>query len=85
MLFRSTLAIATSIDALAVGISFSALQIEILLPALMIGVITFLLSYFGVYLGKMIGCNTKLKKYIDIFGGVILVGIGLKILLEHIL
>lgn len=80
-----TLAIATSIDALAVGISFSALQMEILLPALMIGVITFLLSYFGVYLGKMIGCNTKLKKYIDIFGGVILVGIGLKILLEHIL
>lgn len=80
-----TLAIATSIDALAVGISFSALKMDILFPALMIGIITFVLSYFGVFLGKMIGCNSKFKKYIDVFGGVILIGIGLKILLEHIL
>ncbi len=80
-----TLAIATSIDALAVGISFSALKMDILFPALMIGIITFALSYFGVFLGKMIGCNTKFKKYIDIFGGVILISIGLKILLEHVL
>lgn len=80
-----TLAIATSIDALAVGISFSALKIDIILPAVMIGLITFALSFFGVFLGKQIGCNTKFKKYIDIFGGVILIGIGLKILLEHVL
>lgn len=80
-----TLAIATSIDALAVGISFSALKIDILLPALLIGIITFALSYFGVFLGKMIGCNSKFKKYVDVFGGVILIGIGLKILLEHML
>ncbi|WP_010243879.1 manganese efflux pump MntP [Acetivibrio cellulolyticus] len=80
-----TLAVATSIDALAVGISLSALKIDIVLPAVMIGVITFALSYFGVFLGKMIGCNSKFKKYIDMLGGVILVGIGLKILLEHVL
>lgn len=80
-----TLAVATSIDALAVGISFSALKMDILLPALLIGIITFALSYFGVFLGKMIGCNTKFKKFVDIFGGVILIGIGLKILLEHVL
>ncbi|NLL06297.1 MAG: manganese efflux pump [Clostridiaceae bacterium] len=80
-----TLAIATSIDALAVGISFSALKVDILFPAIVIGLITFVLSYIGVFLGKMIGCNTKFKKYIDIFGGVILIGIGLKIMLEHVL
>jgi len=80
-----TLAIATSIDALAVGISFSALKIDILLPALLIGIITFLLSFFGVFLGKIIGCNTRFKKYIDAFGGLILIGIGFKILLEHVL
>lgn len=80
-----TLAIATSIDALVVGISFSALKMDILFPVIMIGVVTFVLSYLGVYLGKIIGCNTKFKKYIDIFGGLILIGIGLKILLEHIL
>jgi putative Mn2+ efflux pump MntP len=80
-----TLAIATSIDALAVGISFSALKMDIVLPVIMIGLITFILSFFGVFLGKIIGCNSKFKKYIDILGGVILVGIGLKILLEHIL
>jgi manganese efflux pump family protein len=80
-----TLAFATSIDALAVGISLSALKTDIIFPVLMITVITFALSYFGVFLGKMIGCNAKFKKCIDIFGGVVLVGIGLKILLEHIL
>lgn len=80
-----TLAVATSIDALAVGISLSALKTDIVFPALMIAAITFVLSYFGVYVGKIIGCNSKFKKYIDMFGGVILLGIGLKILLEHVL
>jgi putative Mn2+ efflux pump MntP len=80
-----TLAVATSLDALAVGISLSALKTDIVFPVLMITVITFALSYFGVFLGKMIGCNTKFKKYIDIFGGLVLIGIGFKILFEHIL
>lgn len=80
-----TLAIATSIDALAVGISFSALKTDIIFPAVLIGLITFAFSYFGVYLGKLIGCNTRFKKYVNAFGGIILIGIGLKILLEHVL
>lgn len=77
------LAIATSIDALAVGLSLSFLRIEILMPAVLIGVITFGLSFAGVYLGKRIGhlCEQK----IEILGGLVLIGIGIKILVEHLL
>ena len=79
-----TLAIATSIDALAAGISLSTLKIGILVPSLYIGVITFAFSFAGVYIGKAIGCSTRFKSSIDILGGVILIGIGVKILLEHL-
>jgi putative Mn2+ efflux pump MntP len=76
------LSVATSIDALAVGLSFSFLDISIFFPALTIGVITFLLSFFGVYLGGRFG--RVLKSRVESLGGIILIVIGLKILLEHL-
>lgn len=75
------LSVATSIDALAVGLSFSFLNVTILTPALIIGVVTFLLSYLGIILGRRVGHVFESK--IEIAGGVILILIGLKILLEH--
>lgn len=83
MLF--TLAVATSIDALAVGISFSTLDYTIGVPVPLIGGTTFLFSLAGVHIGAIIGCQSRLKQWVDILGGVILIGIGLKILLEHLL
>ena len=77
------LSIATSLDALAVGLSFSFLDITIFLPALMIGVVTFILSYAGVILGQKVGHLFEGK--IEIVGGIILIGIGFKILLEHLI
>jgi len=76
------LSIATSIDALAVGLSFSFLNISIFFPSIIIGVITFFLSFLGIYVGKRFG--KILKNRIEILGGLILIIIGLKILLEHI-
>lgn len=76
------LSIATSIDALAVGISFSILMISIITPIIIIGVVTFLLSFFGVYIGNKKGHFFEGK--IEILGGIILIFIGLKILIEHI-
>jgi len=76
------LSIATSIDAMAVGLSFAMIKINIIYPSLIIGIITFLISLLGYYLGKAVG--KKIKIELDIFGGIILVGIGIKILLEHI-
>ena len=77
------LSIATSIDAFAVGVTFAFLNTPILLPILIIGLVTFILSFFGVYLGKRVGHLFGNK--IEILGGFILVGIGLKILLENLL
>lgn len=76
------LSLSTSIDALAVGVSLSFLKTEILTPALMIGLITFLLSFFGVYIGKIFG--HIFEKKLEIIGGLILMGIGIKILVEHL-
>lgn len=75
-------AIATSIDALAVGVTFAALDINIFLAASAICLITFVISFFGVYIGKKIG--TFLREKAEIFGGAILILIGLKILIEHL-
>lgn len=76
------LSIATSIDAFAVGFSLSALNISILNPAIIIGIITFLLSFLGVYIGNRFGHLFESK--IEIAGGLILIGIGFKILIEHL-
>lgn len=76
------LAVATSIDALAVGVTFAFLQVRILPAAGLIGVTTFLLSMLGVYIGHLFGLKYKAKA--EIAGGVILILIGVKILLEHL-
>ena len=73
---------ATSIDALAVGISFAFLDLPIIKPVLIIGFITFIASIIGLYAGKYFG--RKLGKPVEIFGGIVLLGIGLKILIEHL-
>lgn len=78
------LAVATSIDALAVGVSFAFLGIgtRIIPAVIFIGVITFLFSMLGVKLGNLFG--TKYKSAAEITGGIVLILIGLKILLEHL-
>lgn len=76
-------AVATSIDALAVGVSFAFLNINIISAALFIGVTTFICSFIGVFIGKKCGCMLGVKA--EILGGVILVLIGLKIFIEHVL
>ena len=76
------LAVATSIDALAVGVTFAFLQVRIVPAISFIGVITFLLSAVGVKVGNVFGVKYKAKA--EIAGGIILIGMGLKILLEHL-
>lgn len=76
------LSIATSIDALAAGISISAMSVPFVLPVILVTVITFGLSYFGVFLGATISKNTPGRVF-DIIGGVILVGLGIKALVDH--
>ena len=76
------LSVATSIDALAVGLSLSFIGIDIVTPALIIGAVTFSLSFLGVYMGDRFGHFFESK--IEVLGGLILIAIGLKILVEHL-
>ena len=76
------LAVATSIDALAVGVTFAFLQVRILPAAGLIGVTTFLLSALGIRIGSVFGA--RFKSGAELAGGVILILIGVKILLEHL-
>ena len=76
------LAVATSIDALAVGITFAFLEVSILPAAGLIGVTTFVISAAGTYIGAFFG--SRFKKWAELAGGIILILIGLKILLEHL-
>lgn len=76
------LAIATSIDALAVGVSFAFLKVNIVPAVSFIGIITFLLSIVGVKVGNLFG--SKYKSKAEFAGGLILILIGLKILIEHL-
>ncbi len=76
------LAIATSIDALAVGITFAFLQVPIVEAISIIGITTFVISVIGVYVGNFFG--NRYKKKAELAGGIILILIGLKILLEHL-
>ena len=76
-------AVATSIDALIVGVSFAALpDVNIWTAVLLIGVVTFAISLLGVFSGKKFG--QLLGSKAEIFGGLILVGIGLKVFIEHV-
>lgn len=76
------LAVATSIDALAVGVTFAFLSVHILSAVAFIGVVTFCFSMAGVKIGNVFG--TKYKAKAELAGGVILVFLGIKILLEHL-
>jgi putative Mn2+ efflux pump MntP len=78
-----SLAVATSIDALAVGVTFSFLDLSIYEPVLIIGAVTFLLSLAGTYLGDYFG--HIFENRIEMAGGLILIAIGCKILIEHTL
>jgi len=77
------LSIATSIDALAVGFSLSVIGVSIWMPALVIGLVAGVLTIAGMLLGGRIG--NRWGSRVEIFGGIILIGIGLKILAEHLL
>jgi putative Mn2+ efflux pump MntP len=76
------LSVATSIDALAVGVSFGILQSAILVPALIIGLVSFVLSFAGVMLGKRLG--EVVGSRMEIIGGVILILLGTRILAGHL-
>ena len=76
------LAIATSIDALAVGVSFAFLKIKISLAVFVIGLTTFVISFFGVRIGRAFGIALKDKA--QVAGGLILIFLGVKILVEHL-
>lgn len=76
------LAVATSIDALAIGVSFACLQVNIWISILIIGATTFIFSFGGVAIGNFFG--SRYSKPVEITGGVILILIGTKILLEHL-
>ena len=77
------LSVATSIDALAVGLTLSLITSSIAIAVTMIGLITFALSYLGVFIGKKFGHFFENK--IEILGGLILIGLGVKILIGHLL
>lgn len=77
------LAVATSIDALAVGVTFAFLKVPIITPAVIIGLITFIISFCGVFIGSKMG--DRLGSKMEVIGGIILIGIGIKILLQHLL
>jgi putative Mn2+ efflux pump MntP len=76
------LAVATSIDALAVGVSFTFLQVNIIPAVIIIGVITLIISMIGVKIGNVFGMKFKSKA--EFFGGFILITIGTRLLLEHL-
>jgi len=76
------LAIATSIDALAVGVTFAFLQVNIIWAVSLIGITTFAFSWAGVKVGNVFGA--KFKSRAELFGGIVLILMGIKILLEHL-
>lgn len=77
------LSVATSIDSLAVGLSFAVLHIEVWFPALVIGVTATALTTLGLHLGRLLSSASRLGSRVEIFGGLVLIGIGLHILHEH--
>ena len=78
----TVLALATSIDALAVGVTFAFLHVDIISAVSMIGIVTFIFSFIGVKIGNAFGAKFESKA--EFAGGIILIAMGLKILLEHL-
>ncbi len=76
------LALATSIDALAVGLTLSVIRVSIVYPSIVIGIVAMIFSVFGVYLGRQSGY--LIGKKFEFIGGIILIVIGLRILINHI-
>lgn len=76
------LSVATSIDALAIGVTFAFLNVNIIYSIITIGFITFIISVIGVLIGNTFGKKLKIKA--QIFGGIVLIITGIKILLEHL-
>jgi putative Mn2+ efflux pump MntP len=76
------LSVATSIDALVVGFSLAIIRISIWYPGFIIGIVTAVFSILGIYLGKIIG--NKVGKKMEFIGGLVIIGMGLKILIEHL-
>lgn len=76
------LAIATSIDALAVGVTFATINAPVIFASLIIGVVTYIISFLGVYIGSKFG--NLLGNKAEIAGGLVLIAIGIKILVEHL-
>jgi putative Mn2+ efflux pump MntP len=77
------LAVATSIDALAVGLSMAMLKVDIILPSVIIGIVAALLSTIGLFIGNKLG--EKFGKRMEIIGGAILISIGIRVVLSHLL
>ena len=77
------LSIATSIDALVIGISFSFLKVNITVSSLIIGIITFILCFIGFYLGNII--SDKISKYSNRLAGIILICLGIKVFIQNLL
>jgi len=76
------LSVATSIDALAVGLSFAMLKVSIWLPCVSIGIITGMITLFGMLMGGRLG--QRFGRRVEVLGGLVLIGIGLKILIQHV-
>jgi putative Mn2+ efflux pump MntP len=83
LLFLIGIAISTSIDALIVGVTFAFIDVDIVISVIIIGAITFIVAMLGMLLGKKAGewCGKKM----EIVGGIMLIGIGAKILIEHLM
>lgn len=77
------LSVATSIDALAVGLSLSMIQVSIWTPALIIGLVAGIFTTVGLHLGKWIGSVSQLSRWAEMTGGIVLLAIGVNILREH--
>lgn len=77
-----SLSVATSIDALAAGVSFGVLKLKILMVITVIGAVTFVLSTIGARIGYRLGCHFGDR--VELIGGIILIGIGIKIVIEHL-
>ena len=82
ILILLTLSVATSIDALAVGITLSIVVTSVTVAVIVIGLVTFILSYMGVIIGKKLGHFFENK--IEAIGGLVLIGLGIKILIQHL-
>ncbi len=77
------LSVATSIDALAIGFTLSLLQVPIAYPSVIIGIVALVFTGVGMHMGARLGSMTRISRYAEVLGGLVLIAIGLRILHEH--